>query len=83
MRRSLKFTILFLAILLFSVLFIKNIQCEENRSVISSEYRLFLRADSLISIDGNGALNYTASSGNGTSINPYIIENKIIIIRVV
>ncbi len=45
---------------------------------ISLNTQLNFLTDSPISISGDAQLNATASAGNGTAINPYILENYII-----
>jgi len=52
----------------------------QNKSKVCSiqPRKTIIKADLPISITGNAELNATASAGNGTPSNPYIIENRVI-----
>ena len=53
-------------------------QLESQITVDGADAEFSVKADTPIAIYGNAALNATASAGNGTAGDPYIIENYVI-----
>ncbi|NVM30864.1 MAG: right-handed parallel beta-helix repeat-containing protein [Candidatus Helarchaeota archaeon] len=78
MKRIKGFIFIVFIILIFSMPCIIRVQHQNSVSVEDSISKLIVKADSPISIDGNDALNNTATSGNGSAGNPYRIENLVI-----
>ena len=78
LKRSSHFVLLISVILLFVMCFSSFSQHKTSLFKDNLEQHFITISDSTLYIDGNGNLNNTATFGNGTIGNPYIIENYII-----
>ncbi|MDD1777291.1 MAG: hypothetical protein LUQ65_03910, partial [Candidatus Helarchaeota archaeon] len=76
-KQAIKMTsVLFILLILLLPIF-QAIQDDHSKLRTMPDFPLSVKAEPIV-IVGNTALNNTASSGNGTVNNPYIIEDKII-----